>query len=107
MTNQNRIDSLIQMLSQEPQDEFLNYALGLEYSNSSENYLKAELQFKKVIANNGSYIAAYFQLGKLYELMNQKELALEQYRFGLDLAKIQKDNKATNELSEAIFMLED
>jgi uncharacterized protein HemY len=107
MNNQTRIDSLLQMLQQEPEDEFLNYALGLEYAKEAQSYNLSEAQFKKVINNNHQYIAGYYQLGQLYELMNQKNLALEQYYLGLEVAKIQKNNKAVNEINEAIFLLED
>jgi tetratricopeptide (TPR) repeat protein len=107
MTNQARIDSLLQMLNQEPDDVFLNYALGLEYAKNSLTHSLAESQFKKVLVNNGQYIAAYYQLGQLYEQMGKKEEALEYYYKGLEIAKMQKNNKAINEINEAIFLLED
>lgn len=107
MNNQSRIDSLIQMLQQEPMDEFLNYALGLEYAKDAGTYNQAESQFKKVLQQNNQYIAGYYQLGQLYELMGRKDLALSHYYLGLEVAKVQKNNKAMNEMNEAIFMLED
>ncbi len=107
MNNQDRIDSLLQMLRQEPSDEFLNYALGLEYAKEIQTHPLSEIQFKKVLSNNGQYIAAYYQLGQLYELMGKKQEALEQYYLGLEIAKVQKNNKAINEINEAIFLLED
>ncbi len=107
MNNNARIKSLLGMLAQEPEDEFLNYALGLEYANDSSSYALAEAQFLKVLTNNVNYIAAYYQLGQLYAAMNNKEKALNTLQQGLQAAKDQKNNKAINEINEAIFLLED
>lgn len=107
MNNNARIKALLGMLAQEPEDEFLNYALGLEYANDSSSYALAEAQFLKVLTNNVNYIAAYYQLGQLYAAMNNKEKALNTLQQGLQAAKLQKNNKAINEINEAIFLLED
>ncbi len=48
--NQNRIDSILKMLAKEPEDEFLNYALGLEYAKDVPTHSLAEIQFKKVFS---------------------------------------------------------
>jgi hypothetical protein len=61
-----RIDALKRMLETEPMDLFTNYALGIEYANDSEALLVAQEQFKKVIDLDSDYIAAYYQLGKLF-----------------------------------------
>jgi Tfp pilus assembly protein PilF len=101
-----RIDMLLELLSKEPNDIFLNYALGIEYV-SELNVSDAEKQFKKVLNLNPDYIAAYYQLGKLFESQVKNEEALSFFRKGLDLARKQKNNKSVNEFNEAIFMLED
>jgi len=95
------------MLEKEPDDLFLNFALGLEYANDPDTILLAEQQYKLVLSHNDNYIAAYYQLGKLYESILKKTEALEIYLIGLNKAKEQKNNKAVNEFSEAVFMLED
>jgi Tfp pilus assembly protein PilF len=95
------------MLEKEPDDLFLNFALGLEYANKTDTIFLAEQQYKLVLSNNDNYIAAYYQLGKLYESILKKTEALEMYLIGLNKAKEQKNNKAVNEFSEAVFMLED
>jgi len=102
-----RIKTLEEMLQKEPQDLFLNYALGIEYLNDPDFLDKAENQFKIVLSLDESYIAAYYQLGKLYEVQNKTKTALAFYNNGLNLAKFKKDNKSVNEFNEAIFMLED
>jgi len=102
-----RIKTLEEMLQKEPQDLFLNYALGIEYLNDSNFTDKAETQFKIVLSIDENYIAAYYQLGKLYEAQKKTKTALAFYNSGLTLAKFKKDNKSVNEFSEAIYMLED
>ncbi len=95
------------MLLTEPNDIFLNYALGLELARNVETFSDAEMQFTKVLNLDENYIAALYQLGKLYESHKKNETALSCYRNGLEKAKILKDNRAINEFGEAIFILED
>lgn len=106
MSQQARIDKLLDMLKSEPEDLFLNYALGIEYLTVSR-FTESEVQFKKVLTLDVNYIAAYYQLGKLLEAQTKTQEALEHYHSGLEKAKLKKDNKAINEFGEAIFMLED
>lgn len=101
-----RIEQLKTMLAAEPGDLFLNYALGVEYVAQS-NWPAALAQFENVLQLNPAYIPAFYQLGKLYEALENSQQALDAYRQGRDLAKIQKNNKALNEFNEAIFMLEE
>ena len=107
MERASRIDMLKSMLEKEPKDVFLNFALGLEYANDTETVLLAEQQYKLVLQFNEDYIAAYYQLGKLYESTLKQTEALDAYIVGLKKAKEQKNNKAVSEFSEAIFLLED
>lgn len=101
-----RINKLKELLKNESDDLFLNYALGIEYQ-SLLNLKQAEAQFKKVIELNPEYIAAYYQIGKNFEAQSKKKEALNYYKIGLESAKLKKDFKAINEFGEAIFMLED
>ncbi len=107
MSSINRIAHIKDMLIREPHDIFLNYALALELANNFETYTDAEAQFKFVLQLNKHYVPAFFQLGKLFELQSHNQQALHYYKSGLQIAKEQKNNKAINELEEAIFMLED
>ncbi|MBI2723323.1 MAG: hypothetical protein HYX39_14205 [Bacteroidetes bacterium] len=101
-----RIDMLRELLLKEPEDIFLNYALALEYV-AELSLSDAEHQFKKVLEIDPAYVAAYYQMGKLYESQLKNEEALAQFKAGLAHAIQQKNNKAINEFNEAIFMLED
>lgn len=107
MSTPSRIQQLLQLLGSEPQDVFLNYALGIEYSVQAQQHDFAEVQFKKVLELDAEYLAVYYQLGKLYEAKQQIQEALHYFKIGLEKAKQQKNNKAINEFGEAVFMLED
>lgn len=102
-----RIDQLIGMLEKEPNDLFLNYALGLEYCNDLQRAADAESQFRIVLGIDPNYIPAYYQLGRLFAALLRTPEAIEFYKIGLEKAREQKNNKAINEFGEALFMLED
>lgn len=107
MESNHRINTLLDLLKQEPQDLFLNYALGIEYAANSKALKQAEDKFKYVLSLDENYLAAYYQLGKLYEVQQNIAEALNYFKRGLEKAKEKKDNKAVNEFNEAVFMLED
>lgn len=107
MERSGRIDVLKNMLQQEPNDLFANYALGIEFLNNVDTLGEAEKQFKKTLTLDPNYIAAYYQLGKLFESQSNIAEALNYFRSGLEKARLQKNNKSINEFNEAIFLLED
>ena len=101
-----RLEQLQQMLAQEPNDEFLQYAISLEYF-SVGNFTKALECFKIILNTKPDYLAAYYQTGKCYEELKQIEEAKNIYNRGIELAQKQNKNKTFNELREALFLLED
>ncbi|MCE3260219.1 MAG: hypothetical protein K0S12_1860 [Bacteroidetes bacterium] len=106
MDRLSRIDMLVELLKKEPDDVFLIYALGIEYV-AELDLKEAEEKFKRVLSLDENYIAAYYQLGKLFESQLMNEEALKYFRIGLEKAIEQKNNRSVNEFKEAIFMLED
>lgn len=101
-----RINMLLSLLVNEPNDVFTNYALAIEYMGEGD-YIKSEKQFLKVLEIDKNYLPCYYQLGQLSEKHRGTEVALEFYRKGLELAKALGNNKTANEINEAIFFLED
>ena len=101
-----RLKQLQQMLTQEPNDVFLQYAIAIEYF-SSNNFEKALGCLKSIIDNKPDYLAAYYKTGKCYEELKQFEEAKNIYEKGVELAQKQNKNKTLNELREALFLLED
>jgi Tfp pilus assembly protein PilF len=106
MSAEQRLYSLLDMLKKEPVDVFLNYALALEYLKKDDRE-HAEGQLKKVLALDPAYVAAYYQLGKLYEAQNNPGEALRYYHEGRTRAFAQNDRRSAGEFDEAIFLLED
>jgi len=93
------------MLKEEPDDVFLNYALAVEFVGEGK-YQEAEQQFLKTSELNKEYLPCYYQLGQTAEKLNKEKEALDYYHKGVELAKKQNNNKALNELNEAIWLLE-
>jgi tetratricopeptide (TPR) repeat protein len=102
----NRIEQLQEFLKQDSNDSFLKYALALEYV-LVKKYEIAKNCFLKLIEDDENYIATYYQLGKLYEALNEVDKALEIYKNGIGIAKKLEDKKTLSELQEAHFMLLD
>ncbi len=106
MDRLSRINMLLGLLESEPEDVFSNYALAIEYAAEGD-FVKAEKQFLKVLQIDTNYLACFYQLGQIHEKQGKNETALNYYKRGLELAKLQGNNKAVNEINEAIWMLED
>jgi tetratricopeptide (TPR) repeat protein len=101
-----RLEQLQQMLVQDPNDEFLQYAVAIEYF-SVNNFKKAIDCFNAILNTNPNYLAAYYQAGKCYEELKQFDKAKDMYAKGIELAQKQNRAKTLNELKEALFLLED
>ena len=101
-----RLQQLQQMLLQEPNDEFLQYAIAIEYFSANEMEKAAEA-LEKILAGNKNYLAAYYQLGKCYEALTKIAEAKNIYEQGIVIAQEQKKTKTLNELREALFLIEE
>ncbi len=100
-----RLEQLQQMLAQEPNDEFLQYAIAIEYF-SVGNFEKSLVCLKNILNTNPDYLATYYQAGKCYEELKQTEEAKNIYSRGIELALKQNKQKTLSELREALFLLE-
>ncbi|MGZ3864403.1 MAG: tetratricopeptide repeat protein [Bacteroidia bacterium] len=101
-----RLEQLQQMLLQEPNDEFLQYAIAVEYF-AINDLQKAGEWLEKILSGNKNYLAAYYQLGKCYEAQNKIDKAKDIYEQGISIAHAQNKQKTLSELREALFLLED
>ena len=107
MSSENRKKNILKMLESEPDDVFLNYALAIEHLNSISTLSQAAEQLKKVLRLDPQYVAAFYQLGKVYEATGNIPEALRYFNEGLTVAESKKDKKAAGEFRDAIFLLED
>jgi tetratricopeptide (TPR) repeat protein len=105
MTNPDRMKQIQQMLEENPGDSFLQYAAALELKKNGELGEAVKIM-ESILASDSRYLAAYYQLGKLYEKIGERDNATEIYKQGQALAKEQEDSKALAELTEALYTLE-
>jgi Tfp pilus assembly protein PilF len=95
-----RIEKLKEFLKSNPTDSFVQHALALEYIKKGNN-AEARTLFENILNRDPGYIGSYYQLGKLLENMDEKDLAIQWYKKGMDAAKVAGDNHAYNELEAA------
>jgi Tfp pilus assembly protein PilF len=101
-----RLDQLLVMLREEPQDDFLRYAVAVEYAAAGD-LQQAIARIESLIADKPDYLGAYYKLGQLHEQAGVTEKALDVYRRGAVVAKKQGNTKTLGELNTAIMLLED
>lgn len=67
----NRIESLLALLDESPNDPFLIYAIGQEYAKTGQP-LQAFLSYELLVNDHPDYVATYMPYGKmLYEAGNR------------------------------------
>lgn len=96
-----RIETLQNILTENPNDEFTKYALALEYISASETD-NAEKYLKELIQTSPSYLATYYQYGKLLEDKDEIDDARKIYNQGLFVAASQNDLHTKAELQDAL-----
>lgn len=101
-----RLLQIQEMLKNEPDDSFLNYALALEYAKVNDIKKAIEL-IEGVLERDQTYLGAYYQLGKYYEMTEQIPKAIATYKKGILIAQQQNNKKAQGELNEALWMLDE
>lgn len=97
----NRLEKLLEFIQNEPNDEFLKYALATEYLrlNNTEQALS---YYEDLVNNHPGYTGTYYHLGKLYEALNRKQDAINVYEKGMQITKEKRDNHAFSEL-QAVY----
>jgi tetratricopeptide (TPR) repeat protein len=95
-----RYAKLVEMLDKQPDDLFLQYALAMEYLGMQKPQ-DAEKLFRAIIETDVHYVAAYYQLGKLLEPVNEHE-AINIYEKGMEEAQLKNDRKTVNEFRAAL-----
>ena len=95
-----RITQLKEFLKEEPNDSFLIYALSLEYVK--ENNVELAIQtLLDLHQKDENYLAVYYQLGKLYQSINEIDKATMFFDKGMEVAKKEGNMKTFSELKEA------
>ena len=100
-----RIEQLTDLHKQDPDDEFVMFALAQEYFKSDE-YDKALAFYLLLKKKNEDYVGLYYHLGALYTEMDQHAEALATYDEGIQIAQKLEDFHALGELKNAKTNLE-
>lgn len=88
------------MLGENPQDNFLQHALGLEYIKMGDE-VQARALFEAILTRDPGYIGTYYHLAKLLERQGETELAISWYEKGMEAAKKAGEQHSYGELRSA------
>jgi tetratricopeptide (TPR) repeat protein len=100
MKAEERLKTLLEFLSQDPDDTFTRYAIATEYNNMGDTDT-AQMHYEYLIAHHPDYVGTYYHLGKLYEKKSWTEKAIETYQKGMQVALKAKNMHAHSELQTA------
>ncbi len=106
MEAKDRIKILKGMINKDAKDLFSNYALAMEY-HSAGDLKEAQKILEFVIKTDEKYLAAYYQLGKLFEQQKKNDKAIEIYKKGVVIAQSQNNFKTLGEINEALWLIDD
>ena len=99
-----RRKQLEEMLKSEPDDVFLNYALGKSFIE--EGRIDDGLaQFRKTIALDADHVASYFQMAQVLASEGETEDARKIVTQGIGVARKVGDSHAEREMNEFLEML--
>jgi tetratricopeptide (TPR) repeat protein len=99
---QTRREQIEAMLTADPQDEFLRYALAMECASAGDDAAAAQ-QFETLLADRPNYVPAYFQCGQVLLRLGRTEEAARVLRAGIPIARQAGDEHAAGEL-EGLLM---
>jgi tetratricopeptide (TPR) repeat protein len=91
-----RLQKLLQMHTENGEDTFVNYAIGLEYLGLSD-LVQAEAWFRKTLILDSKHIPAQYQLALLLFTQGKAAYASRILEAGLNQLKDSKDLKTRNE----------
>ena len=80
-----RIAAIRSMLAGNPDDVFLHYSLGMEHA-AAGNFDQAVQEFRRCVALDEDYLAAYVEAGKSLRSAGLSKQAREMFLAGLEVA---------------------
>lgn len=92
-----RIQSLTDVLSQDPANAFARYGLALEYSNSGQMDQAIE-EFRKLLSAHPDYTAGYFMAAQTFAKCNRQDDAVKMLRQGIATAQRKGDTHSQSEM---------
>ncbi len=101
-----RIQMLLDMHQESPEDTFVLFALGKEHQ-SQKDWKQALHFYQLLIQTDEEYVGVYYHLGKLYEAQSQLEKAINTYKKGIEIATKVGDLHAKSELAGACMSIDE
>lgn len=95
-----RIDQIVELLKEDPNDSFLNFALAKEFEKAEED-IKAIETYTNLLKLDPEYAGLYYHLGKIYEKTGNEAKALNIYDQGIEICTQLNDLHALSELKNA------
>ncbi len=101
-----RLETLKNLLAQNPSDSFIRYGLANEYGRSGD-LPGAVAEYESLLAENPDYHAAYFHGGQTLEKLGRIDEAREYYRRGVAVTTRLGNQHALSEMQAALDILGD
>lgn len=101
MSTTDRLESLLSLAEQDPENTFLRYGLAMEFARLDRTE-EALQSFRLLIEKNPLYVAAYYQMGTLLARRGEIEEARRIYSEGIEAAVQKADWHAKSELEAAL-----
>lgn len=95
-----RLDQLLTFYEEDPNDNFVRFALAQEYLKREDTDRALGL-FEELVDTDPDYVGTYYHLGKLYEKLDRTDDAIQTYKDGIAVAREQRDTKNLSELQDA------
>jgi hypothetical protein len=94
-----RLAILKQYYEEDSSDPFNGYALAMEYMNSDLGLAQKHLE--ELLQTHADYLPTYYQAGMAFSESRDSHFVGAIYEKGLELALVQQNNKAYQELQRA------
>lgn len=95
--DRSKLEQFKELAELDPDDPVVHYGLGSEHLKLGE-FAEAAAAFRRAIALQPDYSAAYRELGKALEKENQREEAIAAYRKGKEVAQQKGDLQTGKEI---------
>lgn len=99
-----RLEKIQNLLRDDPEDVFLNYALALELDKGEQHEKSLEL-FHKLTGGTPPYVPAFFMAAQMLYRLDRCGEARDFLNQGIREARIQGDEHAAAEMSEYLEMM--
>jgi len=99
-----RIEQLEKLLAADPEDSFLNFAMGMELLKAGR-IEEAQARFRGVVARDPGYVAAHAQLAKALIAAGRTDQARSALAAGIEAARRTGDAHAAQEMEQDLRLL--